>query len=406
MSNLLYRCAITNPKVINSLGLNEFHEALLRLYGPAHKDTEIQLEIFKKLAQENLGPKLYAVFDGGRLEEFLPSTSLTNEEMLQTDISAVIATKLALVHKLQFDCLDKRPNWLVDMYSQQYDFILNIRNDRGKLESRGGDPLSNIPLQPDVLPSTKVLANQLLDMDFGPEIEFMTKLLNQLKGPVVFSHNDLHQNNIILLHKANVLDSQTEAKGASFDDRIVLIDFEYSSYNYRTFDLGNHLGEWCFDYNEDKYPYFKLLKENYPTDERQRQFLRHYLGLEARPPALEIDAQNDKQTTTNGNKRAEAINGNGCGHDDENGKEIDDDNSSKLATTETTAIKTDKSHLGQEIIQNDENNLVEQLFNEMQPFLMASNLLWAMWAIQSACTSKINFGYWVSLLTTIVFCLY
>ena len=31
-------------------------------------------------------------------------------------------------------------------------------------------------------------------------------------------------------------------------DPVVLIDFEFSSYNYQGFDIANHFNEWMYDY--------------------------------------------------------------------------------------------------------------------------------------------------------------
>ena len=31
-------------------------------------------------------------------------------------------------------------------------------------------------------------------------------------------------------------------------DPVMLIDYEFSSYNYRAFDLANHFNEWMYDY--------------------------------------------------------------------------------------------------------------------------------------------------------------
>lgn len=82
-------------------------------------------------------------------------------------------------------------------------------------------------------------------------------------------------------------------------DRLMLIDFEYSSYNYRLsvnscchvwcklqqklylwnecdvfvlcrgFDFGNHFCEWMYDYTYNQWPFFKATPENYPTREQQ-----------------------------------------------------------------------------------------------------------------------------------------
>ncbi|XP_057245274.1 choline kinase alpha-like, partial [Malurus melanocephalus] len=74
----------------------------------------------------------------------------------------------------------------------------------------------------------------------SPLIPFpsLRDLLESTPSPVVFCHNDVQEGNILLL---------SGREGSS--DRLMLIDFEYSSYNYRGFDLGNHFcpnGIWDF----------------------------------------------------------------------------------------------------------------------------------------------------------------
>lgn len=385
MSNVLYRCKLKNSKISDNIRINiknnnneilhdEPNDVLLRFYGPAHSDTEKQLEVFRKLADENLGPKLYAEFEGGRFEEYLPSCPLTRNQMLSDHVSCVIAKKLASIHQLDLvSCLGKNTNWLIDQYKEYYGFLINIRNN-------------DVPSFQNCSESTKKLAFTMIhEIDYNNEILYLSNLFKQSKAPLVFSHNDLHQNNIVMLendslepsvtHDANNqnvknnvifqnddhhhrLDDSLIDENSSLDcdnddhlginDRIVLIDFEYCSYNFRTFDMANHLSEWCFDYNAQEYPYFKCFKESFPSIERQRQFLKHY--VEQLLTIMVIDEDHDKRLSSINN----------CNE------------------------------------QNDSNQIIESLVEEMQPFLMGSNFLWTLWAIKSACTSKIKFGYWVS----------
>lgn len=315
MSNLLYRCALSKPSYTNS---NVPNEALLRLYGPSHGDKDLQIEIFNQLAAENLGPSLYASFDEGRFEEYLSSSPLSIAEMTSMEVSKAIAKKLAAVHKLNIENMEKNSDWLMNCYRRYENFISTIRHNPLKFDQ-------------DTLDSTKTVARELLNIDFRSEIDFLDALFSNSDAPLVFSHNDLHQNNILLLHDPN--------RQASLDDPIVLIDFEYSSYNYRTFDIANHLSEWCFDYNTDRYPFFKSSPDLFPPIDKQKQFLCHYItGSD----------QMGTQQLTNGSYES-----------------LDD--------------------------------RIEALFEEMQPFLLASNLLWTLWAIFNANTSKIKFGFWVSL---------
>lgn len=77
---------------------------------------------------------------------------------------------------------------------------------------------------------------------------------------ICFSHNDLLANNILLVDG---------------EERVVFIDFEYSSYNYRCFDIANFFEESKFDYNEPHHPFFKLISD--PLDNAiLEDFLRIY----------------------------------------------------------------------------------------------------------------------------------
>lgn len=82
-----------------------------------------------------------------------------------------------------------------------------------------------------------------------------------VKSPVVFCHNDLQEGNILLrldTHESRV--SQPE---------LVVIDFEFCSYNYRGFDFANHMCEWQYDYSNENPPYFWAWPDNCPSLKQQ-----------------------------------------------------------------------------------------------------------------------------------------
>jgi choline/ethanolamine kinase len=79
-----------------------------------------------------------------------------------------------------------------------------------------------------------------------------------VNSPVVFSHNDLQEGNILI-----------RPEYETPDDKLVLIDFEYCSYNYRGFDLANHFCEWSYNYNVDLYPNFSSTPEDFPSEEER-----------------------------------------------------------------------------------------------------------------------------------------
>lgn len=152
-------------------------------------------------------------------------------------------------------------------------------------------------------------------------------------SPTVFCHNDLQEGNILLpdVSASKMMEMTSEKK--SFDDRVVFIDFEYCSYNYRGFDLGNHFCEYMFDYSNPEWPHFYANYDAYPDRDSRRHFVRHYL----------------KQS----------------------------DDYKLLSSRERIAA---------------EDSLIE----EADCFALASHLMWTLWCINNAQSSNIKFGYLVS----------
>lgn len=59
--------------------------------------------------------------------------------------------------------------------------------------------------------------------------------------------------------------------------RLHMIDFEYSSYNPRGFDLANHVCEHYIDYAHHQWPGFIIKDQQFPSDQHIRRFLTGYL---------------------------------------------------------------------------------------------------------------------------------
>ncbi|VDL81873.1 unnamed protein product [Nippostrongylus brasiliensis] len=130
------------------------------------------------------GPKLLAVFPGGRVEEFIPSRNLTKEESL-----------------------DKN-------------FIRNI----AKLTAEINDVDMPLPKSPQFV--TLFPAVVTID-DLENELDEIDAFMKAQKGPSVFCHNDIVPSNVLV---KTGIDGEEE----SFDyDRLVIIDFEFAIYNLR-----------------------------------------------------------------------------------------------------------------------------------------------------------------------------
>ncbi|XP_077451603.1 choline/ethanolamine kinase isoform X2 [Stigmatopora argus] len=283
LSNLLYLCSL--PDHIQSQG-SEPRRVLLRIYGAILQGVDslvLESVMFAILAERTLGPRLYGIFPEGRLEQYLTNTRMRTDQLSDTDISAEIATKLARFHKMVMP-FNKEPTWLFKTINKYMDQVLALNFTRDAHVKK---------------------YKKLMRLDLPAELKQLRELLAATPSPVVFCHNDVQE------------------------DRLMLIDFEYSSYNYRGFDFGNHFCEWMYDYTYDQWPFYKATPEDYPSREQQLHFIRSYL----------LEQQSGLEPS------------------------------------------------------GDQRPIEEDLIIEANRYALASHFLWGLWSIIQAKISKIEFGY-------------
>ncbi|XP_055078444.1 choline kinase alpha [Periophthalmus magnuspinnatus] len=316
LSNKLFLCSL--PDCMDTVG-DEPRSILLRLYGAilqmscnkgesrlSNKENHFQgaeamvLEsvMFAILAERELGPKLYGIFPQGRLEQYIPSRKLETCELSAPSISAEVAEKLAKFHGMRMP-FNKEPKWL---YGTMEKYLSQVMRLNFTMESQ------------------LRLYNHLLSYDLPHEMDTLRALLSSTPSPVVFCHNDCQEGNILLLKG-----------GQSSQQKLMLIDFEYSSYNYRGFDIGNHFCEWMYDYNCDEFPFFKVNTQAYPTKAQQMLFIESYLS--------------------------------------------------------------EYEHEFDNMDEEDQMRLKEEMFVEVNRFSLASHFFWGLWSIIQARLSTIKFGY-------------
>uniref|UniRef100_A0A8C3VY93 Ethanolamine kinase n=1 Tax=Catagonus wagneri TaxID=51154 RepID=A0A8C3VY93_9CETA len=300
LSNMLFQCSL--PDTLATVG-DEPRKVLLRLYGAILKmgaeAVVLESVMFAILAERSLGPKLFGIFPQGRLEQFIPSRRLDTEELSLPDISAEIAEKMARFHGMKMP-FNKEPKWLFGTMEKYLDQVLRVK-------FAGGSKVKQL--------------HQLLSYNLPLELENLRSLLESTPSPVVFCHNDCQEGNILLL----------EGREDSEKQKLMLIDFEYSSYNYRGFDIGNHFCEWMYDYNHERYPFFRANTLKYPSRKQQLHFISNYLAA----------FQNDSENLSNEEKAA----------------------------------------------------LEEDMLLEVNRFALASHFFWGLWSIVQAKISSIEFGY-------------
>lgn len=311
LSNFLYYCALPSgakPKQ------GEPSKVLVRFYGQIHGEGALEAlltesVIFTLLSERKLGPKLHGIFPGGRLEEFIAARPLKTKELTDPEISAIIAEKMAQVHSLDVP-ISKEPTWLWDTMTR---WMENM-----KQQTLSQEPIEN--------------AKSVLRWKLDAEMEWMRLYLAQLRSAVVFCHNDLQEGNILIRETA-----QTP------EDKLVIIDFEYCSYNYRGFDVANHFCEWMYDYTIEKYPKFKYQPTAMPSIDQKLHFIRCYLETVQRemPPVTE--------------------------------------RSNGLVIQSAAPMTGPKGEA--------------RLLREADCYVLASHFFWGLWAVVNAPVSSIPFGY-------------
>lgn len=176
-------------------------------------------EIYNKF--DNIVPKIYLKFNNGLVYEYLEGKCLTYNEL--SFFNNNIAKKLSEWHKIDIDSYGKKSIFfdkIYDWFDQSKDFYDNT------------------------LPITYIQMKN--------EINIIKYIINKNKFPICFCHNDLQSLNII-----------------QHNNDIRFIDFEYSSYNYRGFDIGNYFNEWAG---------LNIDQTRYPSYLQQLSFINSYIN--------------------------------------------------------------------------------------------------------------------------------
>ncbi|KAJ1662985.1 hypothetical protein EV178_005396 [Coemansia sp. RSA 1646] len=198
---------------------------LLHVYGTDIDEIlsrEKELFWVSQLALLGFGSQIYAIFGNGRIEEFLESTTLTNDDTRHASTSRLIAQRVSELHNMPTVRLKCDGN-------AQY---VKILDNWHKIEQ----------------------AVQKLKM----------RIEQEAHSPLVFLHGDLQCGNILRLEHTGKLE---------------IVDVEFSGYSYRGFDIANHFTEWMANYTSE-YPHV-LDPAQYPTVEQRHAFLRTYVLTKA-----------------------------------------------------------------------------------------------------------------------------
>ncbi|KAI6188151.1 hypothetical protein M3Y98_00323300 [Aphelenchoides besseyi] len=257
-SNILFICGL-NSNICETVD-DEPKKILLRVYFNPDKESNLVADtaVFMLLSERGLGPKLFGVFDDGRLEEYINSRPLSTDEIAIPNVSAVIARKLAHIHKLHVP-IWKEPDYLekaLERWLQQLCSLLET-NRSFETPERFHD----------------MMPKSFNCDDLATELSKVKDFFKRTKSIITFCHNDLQEGNILIpLEQEDQLNDDKNIE-------LVFIDFEYASYNFRGFDFANHFVEYTLCYDVDQSPYYEVRPDSFPKRKDMKHFMVEYLQV-------------------------------------------------------------------------------------------------------------------------------
>ncbi|CAI8589524.1 unnamed protein product [Vicia faba] len=241
ITNLLLKVSVEQRDSVNAI-------ITIRLYGPNTEhiiDRHRELQAIKYITAAGFGAKWLGIFGNGIVQSFINAHTLTPSDMRDPKLVPKIAKQFRRFHHVEIPG-SKEP--------QLWNDIWKFFEKASVLEFDDSEKQKTYKT---------VSFKEVQD-----EINELQVLCDRLKSPVVFSHNDLLSGNIMVNHE---------------EDKLYFIDYEYASYNYRGYDIGNHFAE---------YAGFECDYSLYPNMNEQYHFFRHYL----QPDRPQEVSENDLKT--------------------------------------------------------------------------------------------------------------
>ncbi|OMJ72347.1 hypothetical protein SteCoe_29240 [Stentor coeruleus] len=217
---------------------------IFRVFGSAETlDLNANSAIFRRLAENKVAPKIYVETHSYRIEEFLEGTrNLRREEFAHRPIAIKISEKLKEFHSLN----------LSDLLESSIPVCIRNALKWKKLAEARLDEITETNRFEELQRAKVALSPNFYDM--------YTDILPK-ESPIVLAHMDTSFLNILYREEKQ---------------EICLIDYDYTGYCYRGFDIAMLLQDIKYDYNYPVYPFYQYTPEVYPGDEVLAMYVKAY----------------------------------------------------------------------------------------------------------------------------------
>lgn len=222
-SNQLFECESTTQPG---------YKAVIRFYGSdltgegnSHKpmSEEVEAQVMRRLSAMGLYPSILNVFPGGRIEEFAAGRPPTLDEINSLPVNLLLMKKLAAIHSMKDMPNAAEPGKAMFVFDTFHKYLADMET-------------ANQTRSP-VEPGDREAYEFIRSVDLHQESAWLQQMFPSIASRIVFSHNDMYKNNILLVPDAN---------NNLSDDNMLVIDYEYASSNYRWADLAIHITEMSF----------------------------------------------------------------------------------------------------------------------------------------------------------------
>lgn len=142
-------------------------------------NNESQVMLFHAFGVKGYGPRLYGSFEGGRLEEFVPSRVLSDDDLQDANVRKEIARKLARYHNVQLP-LTKKPLDQLQVAASFYTQLLESDSESKEIFEKA-------------CTAAEVSPAFLYDMDWRAELKWLKEEGDKIKTRYVLCNNDLNK---------------------------------------------------------------------------------------------------------------------------------------------------------------------------------------------------------------------
>ena len=241
LSNKIFKVSVDDKDVYpKTVIYREFGE------GAAICDRGRENYVIKSLAKKEIAPMFYGGDKECRVEKFVNAEEMTKSDFQEKVNRRKLAKLMAALHSMNLEKLDKTPSFLKILEEKSLINEFKEKADREDVYT---------PVEQKFLKDIRKLVTK-------EEISFLKEIAPKDTKAVVFSHNDLHAGNVLRVPKT---------------EKFFLIDFEYSDYNYRGYDLANLFNETMFEYDTAAHPHYAYYPEKFPKDEELLEFIKYYM---------------------------------------------------------------------------------------------------------------------------------